>query len=195
MDDSRKPASIRNLALRLGAAAVVMFGFGFALVPLYDIFCEVTGIRTEIRASDEGQIIEQPGQSRTVTLQLLASTSNSAPWEFHPVADSIEVPTGLLQTTEYFAKNLSGRDIIGTATPDVAPREAGRYLKKVECFCFTEQQFAEGEGRNMPVRFFIEPDLPAHIDTITLSYTLHEKPAAADNGQLASSETNNATQL
>lgn len=192
---SELKTSTTNLALRLAGAAVLMFGFGFALVPLYDIFCEVTGIRIEIRASEEGGIVEQPALSRTVTLELLASTGNSAPWEFHPVADSIEVQTGLLQETTYFAKNLSGRDIVGTATPDVAPREAGRYLKKVECFCFTEQQFAEGEGRDMPVRFYIEPDLPAHIDTITLSYTLHEKPSAAANGQVAGKETNQATQL
>jgi len=183
-----------NLALRLGAAAVVMFGFGFALVPLYDIFCEITGIRTEIKAASAEQIIEQPEASRTITLELVASTSNSAPWEFTPVADSIEVQTGLLQETEYFAKNLSGRDIVGTATPDVVPREAGRYLKKIECFCFTEQYFAEGEGRNMPVRFYIEPDLPSHIDTITLAYTLHEKPSATDSEQVAGA-TNNATQL
>ena len=185
----------RSMALRLGGAAVLMFGFGFALVPLYDIFCEVTGIRVEIRASEADQITEQPGLSRNVTLELLASTGNSAPWEFRPVADSIEVKTGLLQETEYFARNLSGRDIIGTATPDVAPREAGRYLQKVECFCFTEQQFAEGEARNMPVRFYIDPDLPAHIDTITLAYTLHEKPSAAADDQVAGTDTNQATQL
>ena len=186
--------STKSLALRLGGAAVLMFGFGFALVPLYDIFCEVTGIRTEIRASAASEIVENPAASRTVTLQLLASTSNSAPWEFSPVADSIEVQTGLLQETEYFARNLSGRAITGTATPDVTPREAGRYLKKIECFCFTAQDFAVDEARNMPVRFFIEPGLPAHIDTITLAYTLHEQPSSADNEQVAGA-TNNATQL
>lgn len=187
--------SITNMAARLALAAVLMFGFGFALVPLYDIFCEVTGIRTAITASSVADITERPEASRTVRLQLLASTGNSAPWEFAPVADSIEVQTGLLQETAYFAKNLSGRSITGTATPDVTPREAGRYLKKIECFCFTEQHFAEGEARNMPVRFYIEPDLPAHIDTITLAYTLHEKPAATDAGQIADSKTNQATQL
>ncbi|NND53693.1 MAG: cytochrome c oxidase assembly protein [Gammaproteobacteria bacterium] len=195
MNTQQPPVTTRNLALRLGGAAVLMFGFGFALVPLYDIFCEVTGIRFELRASDEARITEQPALSRAVTLELLASTGNGAPWEFRPVADSIEVQTGLMQETAYFAKNLSGRDIVGTATPDVAPREAGRYLKKVECFCFTEQPFAEGEARNMPVRFYIEPDLPAHIDTITLAYTFHEKPSAADNAQVAADDATHAAQL
>lgn len=187
--------SIRNMAARLALAAVLMFGFGFALVPLYDIFCEVTGIRPAIVASSADDITEQPAASRVVTLELLATTGNSAPWEFAPVADRIEVQTGLLQETTYFAKNLSGRAITGTATPDVAPREAGRYLKKIECFCFTAQHFAVDEGRDMPVRFYIEPDLPAHIDTITLAYTLHEMPSAADNEQIAGSDTNQATQL
>ena len=194
MNTNANTPTARNLALRLAGAAVVMFGFGFALVPLYDIFCEVTGIRFELNQTQTADIVEQPAAARVVTLELLASTSNSAPWKFRPVADSIEVRTGLMQETEYYAENLAGRAIVGTATPDVAPREAGRYLKKVECFCFTEQQFAEGEGRNMPVRFFIDPELPAHIDTITLSYTLHEKPTASQE-QLADSEMTNATQL
>jgi len=178
MTDQQQP-SIRNLGTRLAIAAVAMFAFGFALVPLYDIFCEITGIRIPIEASELANITEQPEASRTITLQLLANTNNNAPWEFRPVSDSIEVQTGLLQDTEFYARNLSSRALDGVATPDVRPAEAGKYLQKVECFCFSEQHFEAGEERNMPVRFFIKPDLPAHIDTITLSYTLFAKQKVA----------------
>ncbi len=179
----------RSLAMRLGMAAVCMFGFGFALVPLYDVFCEVVGIRTAIEANAEDTIVERPEASRTIRLELLASTGNSAPWEFSPVSDTLEVSTGLIQETEFYAKNLAPRGITGTATPDVRPAEAGRYFKKIECFCFTEQSFAEGEARNMPVRFYIDPDLPAHIDTITLAYTLYEKPSAVASNSDTATQT------
>jgi len=176
--------STRNLAARLGIAAVCMFGFGFALVPLYDVFCEVTGIRAPIEANAEDTIVERP-ESRHVTLEMLASTGDSAPWEFGPVNDSVEVQTGMIQNVNYIARNLAPTAISGVATPDVRPAEAARYFKKIECFCFSEQDFALGEERLLPVRFFVEPDLPAHIDTITLAYTLYEKPKA-----VASSSTN-----
>ena len=167
--------STAGLVVRLSLAACGMFAFGFALVPLYDIFCEVTGIRIPIAVSEAASITEEPDKSRSITLELLANTNNNAPWEFHPLSDRVEVQTGLMQDTEFYAKNLSGRPINGVATPDIRPVEAGRYFRKVECFCFEEQQFATDEGRNMLVRFYVDPDLPPHIDTITLSYTLFAK--------------------
>jgi cytochrome c oxidase assembly protein subunit 11 len=170
-----------SLVIRLSLAACGMFAFGFALVPLYDIFCEVTGIRVPIVASDVTSIREQPELSRTITLELLANTNNSAPWEFRPHSDKIAVETGIMQTTEFYARNLSGKPILGVATPDIRPAEAGKYFRKVECFCFNEQQFATDEARDLSVRFFVEPDLPDHIDTITLSYTLFAKQTVASN--------------
>lgn len=181
-----RQSSIGSLAIRLGLAAVCMFGFGFALVPLYDIFCEVTGIRSPIEARAETEVHESLENSRTITLELLGSTGNSAPWEFGPVNDRIEVQTGLIQNIDYYAQNLAPRAIDGVATPDVRPAEAARYFKKIECFCFSEQSFAAGEKRMLPVRFFIDPDLPQHIDTITLAYTLYEKQsplASSSNDQ------------
>lgn len=161
-----------------------MFGFGFALVPLYDIFCEVTGIRSPIEASAAADVKESLVSSRTITLELLASTGESAPWDFGPISDKIEVRTGLIQNTEYYAENLAPRAISGIATPHVRPAEAARYFKKIECFCFSEQDFAAGERRLLPVRFYVDPDLPKHIDTITLAYTLYEKPTPlANNNQ------------
>jgi cytochrome c oxidase assembly protein subunit 11 len=162
----------KPLALRLGIAAVAMFGFGFALVPLYDIFCEITGIRIPIKAQDAASIVEATEPGRAITLEFLASTNGSAPWEFEPASDTLTVRTGKLNETTYFARNLTDRQLVGVATPDIRPAEAGRYFRKVECFCFNEQEFAAGEARELGVRFFVEPDLPAHIDTITLSYTM-----------------------
>lgn len=178
-DDKQGRTARTAMAVRLGVAAVCMFGFGFALVPLYDVFCEVVGIRTTIETSTAEALVERPAESRTVTLELLANTGNSAPWEFRPVADTIEVQTGLLQDTEYFAQNLSGRALTAVATPDVRPIEAAQYFRKIECFCFTEQAFAVDESRSLPVKFYVDPDLPAHIDRITLAYTLFENPAVA----------------
>ena len=173
--------SNNSLVIRLGLTACAMFAFGFAMVPLYDIFCEVTGIRIPIRANEAASITEQPGLSRMVTLELLGNTNNGAPWEFHPLSDKVEVQTGLMQDTEFFARNLSIAAIKGVATPDIRPIEAGKYFRKVECFCFDEQDFAAGEARNLSVKFYVDPDLPEHIDTITLSYTLFEKQSLASN--------------
>jgi cytochrome c oxidase assembly protein subunit 11 len=170
-----------SLPARLGLAAVAMFAFGFALIPLYDIFCEVTGIRSPIVATDAAAIKEQPEQSRTIRLEMLANTNGAAPWEFQPENDSLQVKTGLMQEIDYIAVNLTGEQLTAVATPDIRPAEAAKYFKKIECFCFNEQEFTANEEKTMGVRFYIEPDLPAHIDTITLAYTLYEKP-----GKLAS---------
>lgn len=171
------------MAIRLLLTAMAMFAFGFALVPLYDIFCEVTGIRPPIEARDASTIIEQPELSRTIKLELLANTNGGAPWDFYPVTDTLEVQTGLMQDVEYVAHNLSAAKITGIATPDIQPAEAAKYFRKIECFCFNEQVFAADEERNLAVRFYIEPDLPAHIDTITLAYTLFTKPGTLTNNQ------------
>jgi len=171
--------SHHNLALRLGSAAVVMFGFGFALVPLYDIFCEVVGIRVSIDATAAESITEVRNTNRTVKLELLANTSQGTPWAFEPSADTINVATGQLLETTYLARNLSVNELTAVATPDVRPAEAGKYFKKIECFCFEEQNFSAGEERELLIRFFVDPELPAHIDRITLAYTLFEKPNLA----------------
>lgn len=171
----------KSLVIRLGIAAAAMFAFGFALVPLYDIFCEVTGIRIPLDATAATDIVEESANSRIIRLQLIANTNNGAPWEFRPINDSISVGTGLMQTTEFYARNLSPEAMNGVATPDIRPAEAARYFRKVECFCFDEQEFGPGEARNLGVRFYVDPDLPAHIDTITLSYTFFAKQKLASN--------------
>jgi len=161
-----------DLSLKLVVLAVAMFGFGFALVPIYDVFCEVTGFGGRT-ATVAASVVENPVAGRSVRLEFVASVDRAAPFEFRPTQSSIEVEPGRLYDTSYFAKNLLGEPMVGQAVPSVAPGQAAAYLRKVECFCFTEQAFAPGEGRDLGVTFMVDPALPAHIDTLTLSYALY----------------------
>lgn len=161
-----------DLSLKLVLLAAAMFGFGFALVPIYDVFCEVTGFGGRTAAT-AASVVEQPVADRRVRLEFVASADRSAPFEFRPTQSSMEIQPGRLYDTTYFARNLRGAPVVGQAVPSVAPGRAAEYLKKIECFCFTEQAFAAGEGRELGVTFMIDPALPAHIDTLTLSYAIY----------------------
>ena len=162
----------RRLSLKLGALTVAMFGFGYALVPIYDVFCDVTGSGGRT-APAEQSVVERPDETRSVRLEFVASVNRTAPFEFHPTQSSLEVTPGRIYETAYFARNLSAAQIVARAVPSVAPGLAANHLKKIECFCFTEQSFAAGEGRDLGVSFMIDPELPDHIDTLTLSYALY----------------------
>lgn len=183
MTDGNTTSRHKGLVTRLVLAAGTMFLFGFALVPLYDIFCEVTGIRIPIVAADAATIAEtsEAAVSRDIKLLLLANTQAGAPLEFYPLQDTLDVTTGRIQETQFYAHNLSASALTGIATPDIRPAEAGRYIRKIECFCFNDQPFAAGEERELNVRFYVDSELPAHIDSITLSYTLFEKQQVASN--------------
>jgi cytochrome c oxidase assembly protein subunit 11 len=160
-----------GLSIKLVVLAVAMFGFGFALVPIYDVFCDLTGFGGRTASSAE-TVIEHPDVNRSVKLEFVASVDRSAPFEFRPSVGSMQVQPGRIYETTYFARNLRDADIVSLAVPSVAPGLAAQYLKKIECFCFTEQAFAAGEGRDMGVTFMVDAGLPAHIDTLTLSYAL-----------------------
>ena len=158
-------------ARRLAVVVLAMFGFGYALVPLYDVLCEITGLggRTGVVAASalDGDV----DTSRTVKVQFLGTVSSRLPWEFRPDVASMEVHPGQVYETTYFARNLSETATIGQARPSVAPSVASLHFNKTECFCFVEQEFEPGEGRHMPVRFVLSRNLPADIATVTLSYT------------------------
>jgi len=164
----------RYLSLKLVGLAAAMFGFGFALVPIYDVFCEITGLGGRTAGSAE-TVVEAPVEGRSVRLEFVASVDRSAPFEFRPAQGSMRVTPGKLYETEYFARNLTDGAIVTQSVPSVAPGTAATHLKKIECFCFTEQAFEPREGRNMGVTFMIDPGLPPHIDTLTLSYALFAK--------------------
>ncbi|WP_057920234.1 cytochrome c oxidase assembly protein [Lysobacter antibioticus] len=151
--------------------ALGAFGFTFALVPMYRIACEkVFGIRLE-RGVVEAQATAAPVADRIVTVQFDGSVNSKLPWDFKPHQFSMQVRPGEQYETTYYARNTTDRAIVGSASPSVAPARASGYFNKTECFCFTAQTLQAGESRDMPVRFIVDPNLPAEIKTITLSYT------------------------
>jgi len=166
-------ASKRSLGIGgMVAVSLVAFGFSFALVPLYRIACEkVFGIRLERGASDPGDAMASARSERMVTVTFDGGVNSKLPWEFGPRQLSMHVRPGELYETTYYARNTSDRDIVGSATPSVAPARASQYFNKTECFCFTAQTLIAGETREMPVRFIVDPDLPEDVRTLTLSYT------------------------
>ena len=175
MSDRRR--EIRNMTWKLLAFAVGSFAFGFALVPLYNVLCSVTGYGDQGKLRERATAIEQPQLDRTVTVEFLADVASAGTFEFRPVVRTVEVHPGQLFTAEFYAHNLTGRDTVAQAVPNIAPSEVAAYFHKTECFCFSPQHFALNEGREMPVRFIIDPALPRHIDMITLAYTFYDESA------------------
>lgn len=152
------------------AVSLLAFGFSFALVPLYRIACEkVFGIRLERGPAETASAAT--GRDRMVTVRFDGDVNSKLPWAFAPKQLSMQVRPGEIYETAYIARNTSDRDIVGSATPSVAPAMGSKYFNKTECFCFTEQLLHPGEERPMPVRFVIDPALPREITTLTLSYT------------------------
>ena len=170
---------VRVMVLKLAALTVAMFGFGFLLVPIYEVFCDITGLGGRTSGEAAQVVAVAPDTSRSVRVEFVASVNANGPWEFRPAVASMTVHPGEMYTTTYWARNLRDLDVVGHAVPSVAPGSAARYFSKTECFCFTEQQFGPNEGRDMPVIFIIDPDLPAHVDTVTLSYTFFDRAGLA----------------
>ena len=166
-----------NLAMtwKLLAIAAGSFAFGFALVPLYNVLCAVTGYGDQSKLRERFTAIEQPQLDRTVTVEFLADVASAGTFEFRPVVRTVVVHPGQLFTAEFYAHTLTGRDTVAQAVPNIAPSEVAAYFHKTECFCFSPQHFALNEGRDMPVRFIIDPSLPRHIDLITLAYTFYDE--------------------
>jgi cytochrome c oxidase assembly protein subunit 11 len=165
----------RNLMLKLLAIAIGAFGFGFALVPLYRTLCAVTGYGDQAKLLERVKAIEHPDPSRTVTVEFLADVASAGEWDFRPVVRSIDVHPGELYTAQFYARNLTGRDTVAQAVPNISPSEVAAYFHKTECFCFSPQHFKVSEARDMPVRFIVDPSLPSHINVITLAYTFFDE--------------------
>jgi cytochrome c oxidase assembly protein subunit 11 len=158
------------------AVSLLAFGFSFALVPLYRIACEkVFGIRLERGPADAAVVAAR--SDRVITVRFDGDVNSKLPWAFAPKQLSMQVRPGELYETAYVARNTSDRDIVGSATPSVAPAAGSQYFNKTECFCFTAQTLLAGESRDMPVRFIVDPDLPEDVHTLTLSYTFFKNDA------------------
>ncbi len=170
-------ASNRRLALQLGAVAVAMFGFGYLLVPMYSLLCEIAGIKGVGEA--QAAVAQVPDLSRSVTVEFVAHLPSGvadAGWEFRPSVARMTVHPGELAGTTFFARNGAGVGRVAQAVPSVAPLIATGHFRKTECFCFTQQSFAAGEGREMPVRFVVDPALPREVAVVTLAYTFYPNP-------------------
>ena len=162
----------RRIIVRLLALTVFMFGFGYALVPLYDTFCIAFGLNGKTGVTDNRTAAAKGiDETRWVTVQFTSHTANGLPWEFKPAQKSIKVRPGQVLDAVYFAKNKATRPIVGRATYSVAPSQAAVHFKKTECFCFTNQKLLANEAKDMPVRFVIDVNLPREIQTVTLSYS------------------------
>jgi len=161
-------------ALKLVLVACGMFGFGFALVPLYEVFCELTGLNGKTGEQYTQTTVEVVDTDRLVTIQFLTNNNVDMPWEFRPEKRSIKVHPGELNTTSFYVRNPALTSITAQAVPSVTPFMAATYLHKTECFCFEQQELAAGESLDMPLRFIIDRDLPEEIETLTLSYTLFD---------------------
>ena len=168
-DDPRR--SNRRLLVKLGVVVVVMFGFGFLLVPFYDQICKATGLRDIDRPDEVTNTQVDP--TRSVRLELDANASK-LPWRFRALTPIVNVHPGEVAQVVYEVENLSEHRVTGQAVPSYGPQLAGEYFRKLECFCFTKQALAPHEKREMPVVFVVDPKLPKDIATITLSYTFFE---------------------
>lgn len=165
--------------------AVMMFGFGYALIPLYKQICEITGINilTPKDISADAVVNSQVDKSRLVTIEFDANTQG--PWRFRPTVASMQVHPGEMAQVVYEVVNKQSYKMDAQAIPSYAPQQAAAFFKKMECFCFKQQTLEANEARQMPVSFFIDPALPKDVKTITLSYTFFEvglKPSVSKTG-------------
>lgn len=169
----------RKLALRLVLVSLFFTGFGFALVPLYDVICRVTGLNG--RTNETAIAVPKNTQvdtTRFVTVEFLSHTMPGVGLDFVPERFSMKVHPGEVAQVHYTVKNQSGQSFVGQAVPSITPAIAAPYFQKIECFCFSQQTFQAGETRTMPVVFIVDPNLSRDLGTVTLSYTFFEAPKA-----------------
>ena len=166
--------STKALVARLMVGALAMFFFAiFVLPPIYDVFCEVTGLggKTGGRYVAEEIVVDE---GRTVTVQFVATNNGAMPWEFEPEVYEMAVHPGEPTPVTFRAHNPTGRDMVAQAVPSVSPLNASKYFNKTECFCFNRQPLSAGEQAELPLVFIVDPGLPRAVNTITLSYTIFD---------------------
>ena len=163
--------------IKLTIVSIAMFGFGYALVPIYDVFCEITGLngKTGTIAQEQAANLEVD-RDRLVTVELDTNVNAELPWRFKSQKRKLKVRPGEMTDAIFVIENKSDQPIIGQAVPSVAPGQASLFFNKTECFCFTQQTLQPYEQREMLVRFVVDPGLPKKISTLTLSYTFFMGP-------------------
>lgn len=171
----------QRITLKLSVAAVGMFAFAiFVMPPLYDVFCELTGIGGKTKGQYEGAAVDVDAE-REIKIQFVATNNGAMPWDFSPVEYQVRVHPGEKKAVEFYARNPTDRDMTAQAVPNITPNNAADFFHKTECFCFNKQDLKAGEEARMPLVFIVDPELPASVTTITLSYTLFDvtEPAVA----------------
>jgi cytochrome c oxidase assembly protein subunit 11 len=165
-----KQKLIRNLML----AIVGMAGFSFLLVPLYNVFCEVTGLNGKVDLSVQAATPQGVDYSRSVTVEFVVNHNDEMPWEFKAKNHTLVVHPGELAATAYYAKNTTGHTMIAQAIPSISPARVRKYFKKVECFCFSSQKLGPGQSAHLGLRFYLAPDFPKDVQRLTLAYTIFD---------------------
>lgn len=159
-------------AKKLGLVAVAMFGFGYLMVPIYNILCEVTGINGKTGRITQSQVnANDVDVDRFVTVEFDTNVNPNLPWTFKAIEFKQQVRPGEIAEAVFVVENESNKIVVGQAVPSVAPEQASLFFNKTECFCFTNQELAPGEKKDMIVRYVVDSDLPDKITTMTLSYT------------------------
>ena len=159
---------------KLVVLVFAMFGFGFALVPLYDVFCDITGLNG--KTNDVSVTYENDGIdiSRTVTVQFITRMAKAIPWEFEPVMNEMTVHPGEVKYVQFYAKNKSQKDIVGQAVPSVSPGIAAGYFQKIECFCFNQQTIPPYEKIKLPLQVTLSAKAPEEVNHLSLSYRIYQ---------------------
>ena len=164
-----------KLLLILGFIVIGMFGFGFAMVPIYNSLCKTLGIngKADFKVKNN-HFSSRVDKSRTITVEFIASQNSSVPWKFYPTVNKVQIHPGELYKLSFYAENKTKNNMVVQAIPSITPGLAAKYLKKTECFCFARQSLDGHEAMYMPLIFHLDADLPTDIKTITLSYTLFD---------------------
>ena len=176
--DQRKRAN-RKLVLALLIMTAGAFAFGWALVPLYDVLCRAAGIGNAEAKSGKSVVRESIDPNREITIEFLGQPASVGSFDFRPKVASLRIHPGKLYDTLFYAKNLTQVASVAQAVPSISPAGTAKYFHKTECFCFSPQNFAAGEGRDMPVRFSVDPGLPGNVDKLTLAYTFYDTTQSA----------------
>jgi cytochrome c oxidase assembly protein subunit 11 len=177
--DKRRKAN-RSLITGLALMTAGSFAFGWALIPLYNVFCRVAGLGSAEAKAGPSMVAETVVDAgREITIEFLADPASVGSFEFRPQIASMRIHPGKLYDTRFYAKNLTSGASVAQAVPSISPGVAARYFHKTECFCFSPQRFAVGEGRDMPVRFIVDAALPPNVDKITLAYTFFDTTQSA----------------
>jgi cytochrome c oxidase assembly protein subunit 11 len=179
LDAAQRRRANRRLLRGLLIMTAGSFAFGWALIPLYDVFCKVAGVGNAEARAGSANVHEALDPTREVTVEFVADPASVGSFEFRPKAASMRVHPGKLYDTEFYAKNLTQAASVAQAVPSISPTVAAHYFHKTQCFCFSPQHFGAGEGRDMPVRFIVDPQLPGNVDKITLAYTFYDTTEAA----------------